>query len=110
MINVPLFFAEGLLLTTAKKNPILKVATFVASRCIMRPAKTVGKREFIQHTSKYLKLVEEQGEELIITHQNKPDLILSKIKKKTFIELQGLTEIKVHGDINEPILPGYDEW
>lgn len=73
-------------------------------------SKTVGKREFIQHTSKYLKWVEKQGQELVITHQNKPDLIITKIKLKSLKDLCGLTEIKVHGDINEPILPGYDAW
>jgi len=24
--------------------------------------------------------------------------------------MRGFTEIKVHGDINEPVLPGYNEW
>lgn len=72
--------------------------------------KMVGKREFIQHTSKYLKMVEENGQDLIITHQNVPDLILSKVKPVTFSKLKGLTTIKIHGDINDPILPGYDEW
>jgi hypothetical protein len=76
----------------------------------MHTLKTVGKREFIQHTSKYIKWVEEQDKELIITHQNQPGLILTKIKLKSFNEMRGFTEIKVHGDINEPVLPGYDEW
>jgi carbamate kinase len=72
--------------------------------------KMVGKREFIQHTSKYLKWVEEQDKELIITHQNKPDIMLTKIKVKSLKDMQGFADIKVHGDINEPVLPGYDEW
>lgn len=75
----------------------------------MHAIKTVGKREFIQHTSKYLKLVEGQGTELIITHQNQPDLLITKIKVKTLKDLRGLT-VKVHGDINEPVLPGFEEW
>ncbi len=76
----------------------------------MPTPKMIGKREFIQHTSQYLKWVEEHGKELIITHQNKPDLILTKIKPKTFKGMQGFTKIKINEDINKPILPGYDEW
>lgn len=76
----------------------------------MCPLHRTGKREFIQHTSKYLKLVESTGEELIITHQNEPDLILKKIKPKVFSDLRGIAAIKIIGDINEPILPGYNEW
>jgi antitoxin (DNA-binding transcriptional repressor) of toxin-antitoxin stability system len=76
----------------------------------MRLSKTIGKREFIQHTSKYIKWVEESGNELVITHQNRPDLILAKFKPKTLKDLRGSVEIKVHGDINEHILPGYEEW
>ena len=78
----------------------------------MHTEKMVGKREFIQHTSKYIKWVENHNDPIIITHHNKPDLVLTKFKSKTlsFNELRGLINIKVHGDINEPILPGYDEW
>lgn len=76
----------------------------------MQNSKTIGKREFIQHTSKYIKWVEERGIQLIITHHNHPGLILSKIKLKSLKDLRGFANVKVHGDINEPILPGYDEW
>lgn len=76
----------------------------------MQFPKAVGKREFIQHTSKYIKWVEEHDSELVITHQNRPDLILTKIKLKTLKDLRGSVNIKVYGDINEPVLPGYDEW
>ena len=55
----------------------------------MAHIKTIGKREFIQHTSKYIKLVEEQGQELVITHHNRPDLVLSKIKLKSLHDLRG---------------------
>lgn len=75
----------------------------------MHSIKTVGKREFIQHTSKYLKLVEKRGEELMITHQNEPDLLITKITRKSLKDLRGIVT-KVHGDINEPILPGFVEW
>lgn len=72
--------------------------------------KMIGKREFVQHTSKYLKWVEEHNQDLVITHRNKPDLVIVKIKHKTFKDLQGITTVKVHGDINAHVLPGYDEW
>ena len=72
--------------------------------------KHIGKREFIQHTSKYIKWVEEQGHEIVITHHNRPDLILSKIKLKSLHDLRGSVQVIIHGDINEPILPGYDQW
>jgi hypothetical protein len=77
----------------------------------MQSLKTIGKREFIQHTSKYLKWVEEEDKELIITHQNKPDLVLTKIKHKSIKEMRNFTEIKVKdSDINEPVLLGFDKW
>ena len=76
----------------------------------MQPAKKIGKREFIQHASKYIKWVEEYGSQLVITHHAQPDLLLVKIKLKKLKDLRGLVEIKIHGDINEHTLPGYDEW
>jgi antitoxin (DNA-binding transcriptional repressor) of toxin-antitoxin stability system len=75
----------------------------------MHSVRTVGKREFIQHTSKYLRLVEKRGDELVITHQNEPDLLLTKITHKSLKDLRGLT-VKVHGDVNEPVLPEFEEW
>jgi prevent-host-death family protein len=76
----------------------------------MHLSKRVGKREFVHHTSKYLKWVETQGEPLVITHHNKPDLVIAKIKSHSFEKMRGFADVKVHGDINEPILLGYDEW
>lgn len=76
----------------------------------MQPFKKIGKREFIQHTSKYVKWVEEHGTQLVITHHNHPGLILAKIKLKTLSDMKGSTSVKVHGDVNEPVLPEYDEW
>ena len=76
----------------------------------MSTPKMVGKREFIQHTSRYLKWIDEEGGELIITHHHKPDMTLTKIKLMSFSSLRGLTSIKMDGDINEPVLPGYDTW
>ncbi len=45
-----------------------------------------------------------------MTHQNQPNLLITKIKIKTLKDLRDLMEIKVIGDINEPVLPGYEEW
>lgn len=72
----------------------------------MKKPKTVGKREFIQHTSKYIKWVEEHESQLVITHHNHPELVLAKIKLRSLKELRGSVNVKVHGNINEPILPG----
>ncbi len=70
----------------------------------------VGKREFIQHTSKYLKKAEGE-DKIIITHNNKPVLELHKLKTKTIYDLRGLiSEIKIEDDINDHVFPGYDEW
>jgi hypothetical protein len=76
----------------------------------MQPLKTIGKREFIQHTSKYIKWVEEHGSQLIITHHNQPDLVLTKVRFKSLKDLRGSVNVTVKGDINDPVLPGYDEW
>ena len=73
-------------------------------------SKAIGKREFIQHTSKYIKLVEEQGQDIVITHHNRPDLVLSKIKPHSLRDLRGCVKIKIHGDINESVLPGFEQW
>lgn len=76
----------------------------------MQNIKKIGKREFIQYTSKYINWVEKQGSQLVITHQNQPDLLLTKIKVKSLKDMRGVVDIKVYGDINESVLPGYDEW
>ena len=64
----------------------------------------VGKREFIQHTSKYLKLAE--VEKVIITHRGKPGLSLGAFPRgKRASALRG--RIKIHMDekeINTPVL------
>jgi antitoxin (DNA-binding transcriptional repressor) of toxin-antitoxin stability system len=71
----------------------------------------VGKREFIQHTSKYLKLAEDAGEQVIITHQGKPVLHIEQIKHKSIDDLKGIiVKVKLKGDINDHILPGFDQW
>lgn len=70
----------------------------------------VGKREFIHNTSRYLKKAEENGE-IIITHQGKPCLKLVSIPVKTWRDLAGSApNVTWTGDLNEPILPGYDTW
>ncbi len=95
-----------------KTSRVIKVAIFIATliEVTMSESKTVGKREFIQHTSKYIKWVEQENEPLVITHHNKPDLVVTKVKTKTIRDLRGFAKIKVVGDINEPVFPGYDEW
>lgn len=71
---------------------------------------TVGKRDFIQHTSKYLNMVE-QGCSLTITHRNIPALKLNPIRKKSVKDLRGtIHELVLKEDINQPIFPGFDEW
>ena len=73
--------------------------------------KQVGKRDFVQHTSHYLKLVEHEDVNLVITHQRVPSLQISRVKSKTAEDLRGLIpDLTVVGDINDPILPGYDAW
>lgn len=47
---------------------------------------------------------------LVITHQSQPDLLITKTKPKTLKELRGIAKIKIHGDINDPILPEYEKW
>jgi hypothetical protein len=76
----------------------------------MHSVKMVSKCEFIQHTKKYLQWVEVHGQELVITHRKKPYLKIVKINLKSFKSLQGIADIKIHEDINTPILPGYEEW
>lgn len=76
----------------------------------MSDYRKVGKREFVQHTAKYLKLSEELGG-LIITHHNQAKLYLAPIKPKTILNLKGLLKkVIVHGDINDHVLPGYESW
>ena len=71
---------------------------------------TIGKREFIQQTSKYLKMAEKEGD-IVITHQKKPKLHLSPIKKKSIKDLQGLIKaVKSKDDINDPVFPEYTQW
>ncbi len=70
----------------------------------------VGKRDFIQRTSKYLSMVED-GYLLTITHHRVPTLQLAQIHKKFVKDLRGTAgKIIMHEDINEPIFPGFDEW
>ncbi len=76
----------------------------------MRASIRITKHEFVQHTTKYLGLCEKEGE-IIITHHNQPRLVLAPIKIKSIQNLRGLLDdIKIHDDINDPVLPGYDTW
>jgi antitoxin (DNA-binding transcriptional repressor) of toxin-antitoxin stability system len=72
---------------------------------------TIGKREFLHHASQYLKEVESKGGTIVISTRGVPSLQISSLKKKTVSNLKGLIKIKVDQDlINEPILPGFDQW
>ena len=76
----------------------------------MRYETTVGKRDFIQHTSQYIKQAELNGS-VVITHQNKPVLRLVRIEDKSIKDLKGtIDHLKIYGDINESEFPGYDKW
>ena len=50
--------------------------------------KSIVKSEFIKNPSKYIKWTENSNE-LIITHKNIPNLILTKIKQQSIKQLQG---------------------
>lgn len=76
----------------------------------MQPSKQVGKREFIQHTSRYLQWIDDEHSSLIITHRHKPDLIITKICTKKLSDLTGSVTMTIFDDINDQILPGYDVW
>lgn len=71
----------------------------------------VGKRDFMLRVSKYLKRVENRGEEIVITHQNRPTLKLVPIRPKTIKDLRGfIRQLRTREDINKPVLPGLDKW
>lgn len=77
----------------------------------MKPAKKVGKREFSNHTSKYLNRVERTGEELLITDRKKTVLKIVPVERKTLTSLRGLfKKIKIKGDINDPVFLPFDKW
>jgi len=71
----------------------------------------LGKREFLHHASQYLNDVEKNGSDIIITNRGSESVRIVPVRSKSITDLQGLVStIKVEGDINAPILPGYDEW
>ncbi|MBI2339589.1 MAG: hypothetical protein HYU99_04350 [Deltaproteobacteria bacterium] len=73
--------------------------------------KQVGKRQFTLHTSRYLKRVEQTGEELVITDRNNPCLKVIPLRRKMVSDLRGLiTTVKAKGGINSPILPALNKW
>lgn len=72
----------------------------------MTTLKSIVKKCFIQDASPYLNEAELSGS-IIITHQNKPVLMLIRIEGKSIKDLKGnITHLKIIGDINDPILPG----
>ncbi len=71
----------------------------------------VGKREFLQHASQYLKRVEQSGETLVITHHDQPRVQLKAIKSKNIRSLSGkITQLKVKGGLHAPVLKGLNRW
>ena len=75
----------------------------------MQPTVMVGKREFIQHTSEYLKQAERGI--VVITHHHKPMLKLTCVHEKSIYDLRGLIKkIEIIGDINDHELSDYDQW
>lgn len=64
----------------------------------------IGKREFIHHVSRYLKAAE-IGDDIVLTHNGKPCLRISKLRKHSINDLLGCGgSVKIHGDVNEPVL------
>jgi hypothetical protein len=55
-------------------------------------------------------LMEDNDVDLVITHENQSSFLLKKIKIKSFKDLRGLVEIKSHGDINESVFQGFENW
>lgn len=73
--------------------------------------KTTGKRAFTLKTSRFLKQVEKTKEPLVITDRGEPVLILEVFRKEKIENLAGfIKDVKVKGDINDPILPPFNEW
>jgi len=71
----------------------------------------LGKREFLHHASQYLKEVENKGIDLIITSRGAESVRISPVRDKSIHDLSGLIkDVKVEGDLNDPVLSGYDEW
>jgi hypothetical protein len=74
-------------------------------------AETVGKREFLLHTSKYLHWVEETKQELIVTHQNKATLRVMPVERNSVASLRGfLGKVVTTENINTPVFPPMDQW
>lgn len=77
----------------------------------MADTQTVGKREFLLHSNRYLKVVEEKKQEIIVTYRNKPVLKIVPVSKTPLDELRGLIRhIEFEEDVTEPIFEGFDKW
>ncbi|OGT53909.1 MAG: hypothetical protein A3F17_02800 [Gammaproteobacteria bacterium RIFCSPHIGHO2_12_FULL_41_15] len=70
--------------------------------------KTVSKRDFIQNTSKFLKVAEKFG--IVLTYHRKPCLVIKPIKPKSIYDLKDFTTVTFKGDINEPVLEDLSTW
>ena len=69
---------------------------------------SVSKRDFVQHTSRYLNLTQ-KDEYLVITHHGVPCLKLLPFKEKTTDDLKGLV-VDIKGDMTKPVLEGFEQW
>ena len=71
----------------------------------------VGKRDFLLRASRYLKRVQTSGEEIVITHQNRPALKIVPLKPKTTRDLRGVIQrMETRENINKPVFPGLHKW
>lgn len=72
---------------------------------------TVGKRDFLLNSNRYLKKVEEQKRELIVTYRNKPVFKITPIGTGEFDQLRGLIKkIDVDGKITDPEFEDFKSW
>jgi antitoxin (DNA-binding transcriptional repressor) of toxin-antitoxin stability system len=76
-------------------------------------SKSIGKREFLLHASKYLHWVEDTGRELVVTHRDEATVRVVPVRPRDVASLRGFI---ASGDteglesLNEPVLPAFDEW
>ena len=72
---------------------------------------TIGKRDFLHHASQYLKEIEASGRSIVIATRGVPSIKISPITQNAISHLRGIIK-KKEGlkNINDPILPEYDQW
>jgi hypothetical protein len=65
-------------------KPFVATPGYSLGVCHTYGKKMIDKHEFIQRPSKYLKWAEESNQDSILTHRNKPDSVITKMKHRTF--------------------------